>query len=159
MKKLAFLIIGLIVTGLILIFMAQNKDNNDYLIENQSRYTYDETVAQLEAIVAETEGWKILHTYDLQKSMETNGYKVLPVKVFSLCNPAHSSKILFSNQERVVSSLMPCRVAVYVRQDGYTYISRMNSAAMAANMGGLVNEVMQDAFTEMEAILDGLIQK
>lgn len=151
---IALLILGL---GVAAFFLFNDQKKVEYFTEDLSKYSFEETVAQLEATVEDTEGWKILKTYDLKASMAQHGYTVQPVKVFSLCNPDYSSKILFSNQERVVSSMMPCRVSVYVKTDGKTYISRMNSADMAAEMGGLVNEVMSDASEDVEKILSDLI--
>lgn len=157
MKNILLILVSLILGGLLVFFFNPGRSSTQYFLEDQSKYDFDETVAQFEAIVAETEGWKILHTYDLQKSMEKNGYKVLQVKVFSLCNPDYSSKILFSRHERVVSSMMPCRVSIYVKQDGKTYISRMNSYDMSVEMGGLVEDVMLDAFNDVEVIISELI--
>lgn len=52
--------------------------------------------------------------------------------------------------ERLYSSLLPCRISIYQTSDGITRISRMNSVAMAAQIGGLVEEVMSEAFAEIE---------
>lgn len=161
MRNSLSIIIGLLilVLGIGAFFLNKNQKKVEYFTEDVSKYSFEETIAQLEAMVEDTEGWKILKTYDLQASMSKHGYTVQPVKVYSLCNPDYSSKILFSNQERVVSSMMPCRVSVYVKTDGKTYISRMNSADMAAQMGGLVNEVMTDASEDVEKILSDLIKE
>lgn len=159
MKNVSLIIIGILLGAIAVLLIKPKASNNEYFTEKESKYSFEETVAQLEATVAETKGWKILHTYDLQKSMEKNGYKVLKVKVFSLCNPEYSSKILFSNQERVVSSMMPCRVSVYVKQNGKTYISTMNSADMAARMGGLVDEVMSKADADVTQIINDLLKE
>lgn len=49
---------------------------------------------------------------------------------------------------------MPCRISVYKTSDGKTRISRMDSGKMAAQIGGVVNEVMQKAFTDIENVLN-----
>lgn len=157
MKNFITLLIGLLVAGLLAFFFFQNEEPEEYFLESPSKYRFEETVAQFEANVVDTDGWKVLHRYDLQKSMDKHGYKVQAVKVFSLCNPDYSAKILFSNQERVVSSMMPCRVSIYVKTDGKTYISRMNSADMSKKMGGLVNEVMGKASADVEELIQDLI--
>jgi uncharacterized protein (DUF302 family) len=157
MKNYLYLIIGLIIGGLIVFLLNSSNKTEEYILESQSKYSFEETVAQFEATVTEFEGWKVLKTYDLQESMAKSGFTVQPVKVFSVCNPAYSSKILFSNQERVVSSMMPCRVSIYVRTNGKTYISRINSADMAADMGGVVDDVMSAASNDIEEMLKDLI--
>lgn len=157
LKNILFLSIGLLVGGLIVFTVSKSINRKAYFVEQKSKYDFDETVAQFEAMVNDTEGWKILHTYDLQKSMEKQGYNVLQVKVFSVCNPAYSSKILFSSNERVASSLMPCRVSIYQKSNGKTYIARLNSEQMGQRIGGLINEVMSKASNDIDTIISDLI--
>jgi uncharacterized protein (DUF302 family) len=85
--------------------------------------------------------------------------EVKAVKVYELCHPDHSGRILSESDERIVSSMMPCRVAIYEKDDGKIYVSRMNSGMMAKAMGGLIAEVMADAFQENEIILDAVIKE
>jgi len=126
-------------------------------IENESIYGFNETVDKLtEAIV--TIGWKVSHIHDLQETLHKNSYKVLPIKVLELCKPAYSVKLLERDKERLYSSLMPCRISVYETSDGKTRISRMNSGAMAAQIGGLVNEIMQKAYSDIEEVLKPFIK-
>lgn len=121
-------------------------------IENESRYGFNETVDKLtEAVVSI--GWKVSHTHDLQETLHKNNYEVLPIKVIEICKPSYSVRLLERDQERIYSSLMPCRISVYETSDGKTRISRMDSGAMAAQIGGLVHEVMQKAYTDIEEIL------
>lgn len=159
MKKIALILIAFVLGGLIVFLMFPNNRSAKYFTESESRYNFEETVAQFEAIVNDSPGWTILKTYDLQKSMKKHNYNVQPVKVFSICNPDYSSKILFSNQERVVSSMMPCRISIYEKTNGKTYLSRMNSADMAAQMGGLVDKVMSAASRDVEEMIIDLIKQ
>jgi uncharacterized protein (DUF302 family) len=126
------------------------------IFEDVSPYSFEETVTKLEASTKK-QGWSIPAVHDLQKSMKKFGKDVRPVKVFELCHPDHAGKILAADSERIVSSLMPCRVAVYERADGKTHISRMNSGMMAGMFGGLIAEVMADAAAENEQILKPII--
>ncbi len=116
-------------------------------IEVQSKFGFDETVEKLTQTI-ENAKWRVLAVQNLQQSMKNNGYDVLPVKVLELCNPHHASKILSRDEERIYSNLMPCRISVYEKADGKSYLSLMNFGAMAAQIGGLVEEVMADAFSE-----------
>lgn len=158
LKKTAVFLIGAFIGGLIVFLIVRGNKTHDYFIESESKYSFDETVAQFEAIVNDAPGWSILKTYNLQESMKKHGYNVNSVKVFSICNPDYSSKILFSNTERIASSMMPCRISIYVKTNGKTYISRMNSADMAADMGGLINKVMSGASGDMEELIADLIK-
>jgi uncharacterized protein (DUF302 family) len=147
-------IVGIIVTGVVMYNIAPGM----MLLEDESQFGFDETALKLEESV-EVHNWKIPHVHDLQKSMKKFGIEVGPVKVFELCHPEHAGKILEKGNERIVSSLMPCRVAIYEKPDGKTYISRMNSNLMAQPMGGIIAEVMSDAATDNEKILEVIIKK
>lgn len=52
---------------------------------------------------------------------------------------------------------MPCRVAIYEKSDGVTYIARMNSQLMARPFGGVINSVMRKAAVETEQIIAQVI--
>lgn len=127
--------------------------NNDMFIENLSPMDFNTTVEKLSKEI-EKKSRGISHIYDLQKTLEKKGKKVLPVKVLSLCHPNHSSRILEKDSERIVSSMMPCRVSVYEKQDGKTYVSRMNSLIVASSFGGIIQEVMSDSANEVEEIIE-----
>jgi uncharacterized protein (DUF302 family) len=127
------------------------------MMEDRSRFDFEKTVSGLEDL-AKAEGWSIPTVHNLQKSMEKAGHEVNQVKVFALCKPDHAIHILRGDDERVVSSMMPCRVAVYVKADGHTYISRMNSKLMSKGMNRNVKMTMKSAFTEMEEILSKLVE-
>ena len=126
-------------------------------IENESIYGFNETVEKFTEAVASI-GWKVSHIHDLQETLHKNNYEVLPIKVIEICKPSYSVKLLEKDKERLYSSLMPCRISVYETSDGKTRISRMDSGAMAAQIGGLVNEVMKSAFTDIEGVLKPFIK-
>jgi uncharacterized protein (DUF302 family) len=85
--------------------------------------------------------------------MKKSGKEVLPVKVFELCNPKHSYKILSVDELRIYSSLMPCRFSVYESSGGKVYISRMNTVMLSKQIGGIVETVMTDATKDTEEFL------
>jgi uncharacterized protein (DUF302 family) len=125
-------------------------------IENPTRFSYGMTVDTLSETIA-AKGWKVLVSHDLKEILDKKGYRVLPVTVIELCNPKYSSRLLARDEERNVASLMPCRVAVYEKSDGKTYVSRMNAELFAGMLGGVVEEVMTEAFREMESMIAEVI--
>jgi len=131
-------------------------NNEQMFIENESKYNFAETVEKL-TVEIEKKTWKVSVVHDLQETLKKNGTEVLPIKVFALCHPRHSSKILLKDDERIVSSLMPCRVSIYEKSNGKTYISRMNTGILAKSMGGIVEEVMIASSKEVEEILSSII--
>ena len=130
--------------------------NEPMFLENESKYNFAETVEKLTDEIVKKR-WKVSVVHDLQEALKKSGTEVLPMKVFALCNPKHSSKILLRDDERIVSSLMPCRVSVYEKSNGITYISRMNTGVLAKSIGGVVEEVMIASSKDVEEILSTLI--
>ncbi|MCD4829070.1 MAG: DUF302 domain-containing protein [Candidatus Cloacimonetes bacterium] len=127
------------------------------LSEDESPYGFDETIEILTQSV-DDHGWTIPKTHNLQRSMAKFGHEVLPVTVIELCHPDHANRILQEDDERIVATLMPCRVAVYEKSDGKVYISRMNSGMLAGMMGGLIAEVMSLAAAQNEEILQPVLK-
>lgn len=136
----------------------KNNENSNLFIENVSKYDFNETVQKL-TMEIEQKSWKVSAIHDLQQTLMNSGKEVLPIKVFALCHPKHSGRILEKDQERIVSSLMPCRISVYMKSDDKTYVSRMNSAILAKSIGGIIEEVMIDSSNEVEEILNEIILK
>ena len=143
---------GMLVLGLIMFASAEGM----MLMEDRSPYDFDEAV-EIFTEATEASGWKIPMVHDLQATMESFGKDVQRVKVFELCHPEHAYRILSENDERIVSALMPCRVAIYEKNDGKVYVSRMNSGLMGKLMSGVVPEVMGIAAKESEAIIQSIL--
>lgn len=135
---------------------ADDNKSPEMFFENQSKYDFGETVEKLKVAV-EAKTWKLTAIHDLQQTMKTYGKDVLPVKVFAVCHPKHSSQILEQDDARIVSCMMPCRISIYQKSDGKTYISRMNPAPMAMTFGGTVEKVMTDSASEIEEIISDII--
>ncbi|MEN8154417.1 MAG: DUF302 domain-containing protein [Acidobacteriota bacterium] len=147
-------IIGVLITGIVMYNMAPGL----MMMEDESSYNFEETITKFEESV-KAHGWKIPTVHDLQKTMNKFGKDVKAVKVFELCHPDHAGKILAKSDERIVSSLMPCRVAFYEKEDGKVYMSRMNSGLMASMMTGIIPEVMDEAAKDTEEILKAVLPK
>ena len=145
-------VVGILLTMVVMFVMMPKM----MMMEDESKYGFDETVTKFEQSVKD-QGWKIPATHNLQKTMKKFGHDVDEVVVYELCHPDHANKILQANDERIVSSLMPCRVAIYKKKDGKTYVSRMNSGLVAKTMGKLIKTVMADASHENEIILEAVL--
>ena len=122
------------------------------MIENRSQFDFSSTIDSLTKIITDN-GWKITVTHDLQETMKKNGREVLPVKVLEICNPVLAFQILSRDELRDVTPMLPCRISVYEKTDGNTYISRMNAPAFAAFIGGDAAKTIYDAFSEVEEFI------
>ncbi len=127
-------------------------------IESESRFGFEETNLLIEKEAAEMK-WGVPHQYDLQATLKSKGYDVQPVRVFSLCKPSVANQILSSGNARIASALMPCRVSVYVKPDGKTYVSRLNAGLFSKFLGKIIRGAMKEAAAENEQILAPVIVK
>ena len=151
---LSAFVIGVILTAGILFRAAPSH----MILEDKSPYGFEETIARFEEEV-EAAGWSIVGYQDMQEVLNNHGHEVLDIRIFELCSARYSAVILAQDDERIVSPLMPCRVSIYKKSNGNTYITRLNSLLMARPFGGLINEVMQKAGSETEDIIAAVLQE
>lgn len=149
---LVSLVVGVFLTGAAVYTSAPGM----MLLEDESPHGFDEAVTIFTDNTLEA-GWKIPKVHDLQETMHQFGKDVKRAKVFELCHPEHAYRILKENDERIVTSLMPCRVAIYEKADGGVYVSRLNSGLMGKMMSGVVPKVMAIAAAESEEIIDSIL--
>ena len=132
-------------------------ETNQMIIEKVSPWNFEKTVELLTS-EAEKRDWKIPAIHDLQQSLAKAGKAVNSVKVLEVCKPAFSGKMLEKNDERIVSVMMPCRISIYLKEDGKTYVAIINGAALASGMPETVREVMTAASDEVNEIVDSVIR-
>ena len=149
MKYINLIIALLISTNVSLTAQTTSKENNPVMLENESKYTFAATIDTLSKHILAS-GWKVTTTHDLQETMKKNGKAVLPVKVMEICNPGLAYQILSRDDLRDVSPMLPCRISVYEKADGKTYISRMNAPAFAGMIGGDAAGTIIEAYTAAE---------
>jgi uncharacterized protein (DUF302 family) len=118
-----------------------------FVIEKSSKYDFDKTVDLLVA-EAERREWKVPAIHDLQQSLAKSGKSVKPVKVIEICKPAYSGQMLELNDERIMSVMMPCRISVYIKNDGKTHIAIIDGGAMAAGQPESIAKIMKAASDE-----------
>jgi uncharacterized protein (DUF302 family) len=153
-----YVIIGVGIGVLLTVLYFRVSLGRTMMLENESLYSFAETERLLFDNVA-AKNWKILGSHDLKEKMAANGYEVLDARVYDLCKPVYASEILKHDAERIVSPLLPCRIAIYSRSNGKVYIGRMNSLKMAGFMPGVVPDVMGKAAIEVEEVLESIIKK
>jgi len=156
MKSIALALVLLIATGYLVNAQEMTAKKSPVMLETLSPKDFNTTVESLSnAIIAK--GWKVTITHDLQETMKKNGKTVLPVKVIELCNPALAYQILSKDEQRDVTPMLPCRISVYEKSDGKTYVSRMNAPAFASMIGGDAASTIERAFADAEMIIQSVI--
>lgn len=156
-NQLTTTIAALLISLPLIAHSGPNTIDTSIMMEDQSAHDFATTIAQFEEAVDDA-GWAIITTHNMQQTLQRHGHDVESIKVFELCSAKYSAKILELDDERVVSPLMPCRVSIYKKSDGHTYISRMDNTKIARPFGGVVEEVMTQATNDIEDILSGLIR-
>jgi len=130
----------------------KNVSPHPMFVENISPANLPTTVSVLLEEVRAA-GWSHLDTVNMSGVLAARGYTLDPVLILEICSGRYSAALLDSDETRFVSSLIPCRVAVYQTSDDRVVISRMNSAGMAEMMPGEVREVIAASGAEVEAII------
>lgn len=130
----------------------------DLFVENESPMKFEETVEALKSEMA-AGGWSILATHNLSAKLAEKGHNVLPVAIIEGCSGKFSVVLLKNEQTRYVSSMLPCRLAVYETSTGKVIISRMNTQIMGAQMEPAVAEIMTKASDSIEAIIAKVLAK
>lgn len=131
-------------------------NTNQMIIEQVSPFDVATTVEKLVEAAAKKE-WQNPAVHNLQQSLAKSGKEVRPVQVIEICKPEYSGHMLEKNHERIVSVLMPCRISVYEKEDGKTYVALMNTSAMVAGMPPSVADAIQGASDETFEIVKSVI--
>lgn len=148
----------LILTFISINLFAQQKNNVSFLLENESKLSFTQTIDSLKNC-GNQNGWKVLTIHDLQQSLKKNGKEVLPANVFELCNPKYSYEVLKDDNSKFISAMMPCRISIYEKANGKTYISRINPEFLYNSFDNSKSNGMSKAIEEIESVLNKLIVK
>ena len=125
------------------------------LIEVESPLGFEETLERLEANAKDL-GWKVPGKWkvDFQRNlMKVTDTDIGPNRVLKMCEPFAAAKLLVKDEYKMLTAMMPCTIAVYVKSDGKTYISMMNLEAMGMMYGGDVKTMSDALAPQMEAML------
>jgi uncharacterized protein (DUF302 family) len=147
------LLLGIILTAVIGFYSMPGM----MMLEDESPYDFAKTVERFELEVR-AGGWSVLQVHNMKEILAKHGHDVLSVTIYELCSSRYSLQILSLDNERIVAPLMPCRVAIYEKSNGKTYIGRMNSVLMAMPFGGVINQVMQSAGSETEDVIRAVLK-
>lgn len=128
----------------------------NFISENQSKFNFEKTVEVLISD-AERREWKVPAVHDLQQSLAKSGKAVRSVKVIEICKPEYSGQMLELNHERIISVMMPCRISVYEKEDGRSYVALIDAGALAAGLPDNIARVMKAASDETFEIVKTVI--
>lgn len=131
-------------------------ETEELIIERMSPWDFEKTI-ELICGAAKKRKWNMPAVHDLQHSLAKEGKDVDPVTIIEICKPEYSGQLLELSDERIASVMMPCRISVYLKDDGKTYVAMINSVILAAHMPDTVRDVMIVASDEVNEIIDSVI--
>lgn len=123
MKRTFFLWMWIMAGAISLSATGQEKDPGTF--EKESRYDFETTVERIRDAASES-GWALPGDHDMQATLKKGGKDVLPSTIVVLCNGKYAYQLLSKDESRKVQTLLPCRVAVYEKTDGNTYVAWSN---------------------------------
>lgn len=129
---------------------------NQLIIEHVSPFNVPVTVEKL-IEVAKLKGWQNPAVHNLQQSLAKSGKEVLPVEVVEICKPEYSGSMLEKNDERIVSVLMPCRISVYEKTDGNTYVALLDMSQLTDGMTETATKAVHAASDESFEIVKSVV--
>ena len=138
--KVTYFVGGLVVGIVVTVISTVVAMRSVMIVEYDSPNNFDDTVKAIEESI-KSNGWSSPGTMDIKKAINKKGVAFeRRVKAIKLCKAQYAAEVL--NDERHVSSLMPCTIAVYEDDNGNVKISKMNTGLMGKIFGGTIARVM-----------------
>lgn len=125
------------------------------LLERESPLNFDDTLARIEKN-AKALGWKVPKKWKVNfrgNMKRATGKDIGPNKVLKMCEPNAAVELLGQDRYKMLTAMMPCTIAVYVKTDGKTYVSMMNLSLMGKMYGGDVETMAVKLAPQMEQML------
>jgi len=147
MSKLFTIILAFIVGAVAAAAIAYYSLPGFMVKEVQSPYAFEETIEKV-VTNAKKLGWKVPKSWKI--NFQKNLLKVVkvdigPNRVIGMCEPQAAADILIHDELKKISVMMPCKVAIYEKSDGKTYISIMNmnllGSAFGEKIGGITEKL------------------
>ncbi len=141
--------------GLVLVFsLVYNLFGGLMFKETPSPFGVEETVARIQQNIQNVgNGWALVGLRDPAKAVQNDGGNVLPVMLIEACSTNYSGPILKNDKVRFLSLLIPCKVSVYKKNDGKTYIGTMNAAFLGRLFGSDIGEIMSHVSADQAKFL------
>ena len=136
--------------------MMAEKMGDQMLIEVESPLGFEETLEQLEAN-AKAAGWKVPKKWkvNFQANLQkVTGTDIGPNRVLKMCEPKAAARILIHDEYKLLTTMMPCTIAVYEKSDGKAYISLMNMKMLGMIYGGEIKEIADELGPQMMEMID-----
>ncbi|SKC12014.1 protein of unknown function DUF302 [Alkalitalea saponilacus] len=143
---------GLLLLTVILFSACRAETDTAVISERESLYGFDETVEVIRQNALDA-GWTVPIVHNMQMNLQNAGVAILPAKIIELCNAGHAAELLQTDRTKFNLAVLPCRVAVYQKEDGKTYVSWKDYA----HFSQLEHTISQPAFRLIQADMEEII--
>jgi len=124
-----------------------------YTLSEETALPFAEAVGRVRHEL-ENEGFGVLCEIDVQATLKRKlGVEGEPYTILGACNPALAHRALEAEPD--LGTLLPCNVAVYVR-DGRTRIAAVDPEAMLSIVG---NDALDAVAADVKARLRGVVER
>ncbi len=154
MKRLMSLIALLIAANL---SMSATSGGEKSTYEKESKHDFQKTVELIKQEATKA-GWSIPAEHDMQATLKKKNKEVLPAYILVLCNADFAFQFLKNDDTRKAQSLLPCRIAVYEKTDGKTYLSWTNYEKAGKEMGDSAASVFKKISAGLEDITHPVVK-
>ncbi|MFO7809945.1 MAG: DUF302 domain-containing protein [Candidatus Delongbacteria bacterium] len=157
MKNFLLVATGMAAGSILTVVVLINVFPSMMIETKESRYSLDKTVEMIDMNSIE-QGWAVVKVWDLGRRIAGAGYDDAPrVKVMELCHAENTYNVLKNEDDMFVSAIMPCRMAVFEKENGKTFVSRMNIGLMSRFFSDNVRNVMKGVAEDDQRMLENII--
>lgn len=114
--------------------------------------SFEDAVAAVQA-QTQANGFKVLHTHDVQATLAEKNFERGPLKIIEVCNAKYANDAL--SIDITVSLLMPCRINIY-QAEGKTIISTVLPKALVTVFN---NQSLAKFANDIEEVLVRIINQ
>ena len=125
------------------------------LIEVESPLDFYDTLDKL-VENAKAAGWKVPSKWrvNFQRNLlRVTGVDIGPNEVIKMCEPEAAVRMLKHDEYKLLTTMMPCTIAVYEKSNGKTYISMMNMEILGLMYGGEIAEIAKELAPQMKKMV------
>jgi len=150
------LILGIMLTGFAVLQLMRKK----MVVARKSGRSFEDTCSAIEDVVGREKGWGFpIQTWDFyerfkEKGCVPKGFR--KIKVYFVCNTKLASGVLEDTPS--MAGIMPCSWAVYEKEDGSVWLSKMNIGMMALMFSGVIGRAMAQVEEADEKFLGEVLQ-
>lgn len=146
---------GVILTALGVVYAMRTR----MVVAHPSRRSFEDTCAAIERVIPANKGWgfpipswNFYETF-VKKNLVPKGLRKL--RVFFVCKSALASRVIADTPP--MAGIMPCSWAVYEKEDGSVWLSKMNIGLMAMMFSGAIREAMSEVARMDRIFLDEVL--